>query len=283
MSDSVASLIRRAAKQLSLRGVETAALDARLLLQAAAEIEHADIVAEPDLILAPDVVAKFWSLLERRSALEPVSRILGTREFYGREFEVTPAVLDPRADTETLIEAALPLGKNKTPFRILDLGVGSGAIAVTLLAELPNATCVATGVSPEALAVAQVNATANGVSNRLNLLQADWFYGITGQFDLIVSNPPYIPAGEIEGLGVDVKNYDPLGALAGGLDGLEAYGHIARGAVSHLSPFGHVLLEIGAGQERNVQRLFEASGFVPTGQFRDLAGHIRCLGFNLPH
>ena len=282
MSDTVASLIRRAAKQLSLRGIETAALDARLLLQASAELNHSDIVAEPDLILAPEVVHKFWSLMERRSAFEPVSRILGKREFYGREFQVTPAVLDPRPDTEVVIEAALPLGKGKASFRILDLGTGSGAIVVTLLAELPHATGVATDISEAALAIASSNAEVHGVSNRLRLMQANWFEGLSGQFDLIVSNPPYILTDDIAGLSPDVREFDPHRALAGGADGLTAYRQIAVGAAGFLAAGGRILLEIGAGQASDVQRLFEANGFTLNQQYLDLGGHIRALSLDLP-
>ncbi len=280
MSDTAAHLIRQAAKQLGLRGIETAALDARLLLQFATDMRREEIVAEPDLILTPDLVARFWSFVERRCALEPVSRILGSREFYGREFQVTPAVLDPRADTETLIAAALPLARGKC--RILDLGTGSGAIIATLLAERPEALGVASDVSEAALGVARVNAEAQGVSGRLTLLRADWFDGIEGQFDLIVSNPPYIASAEIAGLAVDVRDFDPLGALDGGADGLAAYRRIAAGASGHLVPKGQVLVELGAGQEAGVRQLFEAAGFGFKGQAFDLGGHVRCLTFGLP-
>lgn len=280
MSDTVAHLIRQAAKQLGLRGIETAALDARLLLQFATGMRREEIVAEPDLILTPDLAARFWSFVERRCAFEPVSRILGSREFYGREFQVTPAVLDPRADTETLIAAALPLARGKC--RILDLGTGSGAIIATLLAERPEALGVASDVSEAALGVARVNAEAQGVSGRLTLLRADWFDGIEGQFDLIVSNPPYIASAEIAGLAVDVRDFDPLGALDGGADGLAAYRRIAAGASGHLVPKGQVLVELGAGQEADVRQLFEAAGFGFKGQAFDLGGHVRCLTFGLP-
>jgi release factor glutamine methyltransferase len=280
MSDTVAHLIRQAAKQLGLRGIETAALDARLLLQFATDMRREEIVAEPDLILTPDLAACFWSFVERRCALEPVSRILGSREFYGREFQVTPAVLDPRADTETLIAAALPLARGKC--RILDLGTGSGAIIATLLAERPEALGVASDVSEAALGVARVNAEAQGVSGRLTLLRADWFDGIEGQFDLIVSNPPYIASAEIAGLAVDVRDFDPPGALDGGADGLAAYRRIAAGASGHLVPKGQILVELGAGQEADVRQLFEAAGFGFKGQAFDLGGHVRCLTFGLP-
>jgi release factor glutamine methyltransferase len=282
MSDTVAGLIRTAARQLALRGIETAALDARLLLQSAADMTHADIVAEPDVILAPEVVARFWLLMERRSAFEPVSRILGIREFYGRDFQVTAAVLDPRADTETLIAAALPWGKGRNTFGILDLGTGSGAIVVTLLAELPKADAIATDISETALAVARANADFHGVSQRLTLLQANWYAGVAGKFDLIVSNPPYIPDADIEGLAADVRDYDPHKALEGGIDGLDAYRQIAAGAAAKLAPQGHVLVEMGATQAAGVKDIFEDNGFALAGQFRDLGGHVRVLGFNLP-
>lgn len=275
-------LIRRATKQLSLRGIETAALDARLLLQAAAGITHADIVAGPDLVLPADVMAGFWSFVERRCAFEPVSRILGSREFYGRSFRVTPDVLDPRADTETVVGAVLALAKGKGPQRILDLGTGSGAIAVTLLAELPAATAVASDLSAAALEVAKGNAEVLGVADRASFVQANWFDGVDGQFDLIVSNPPYIPLGDIAGLAADVRDFDPPRALDGGPDGLEAYRRIASGAGGHLALKGYVLLEIGAGQENEVNDIFRPNGFVLEFRHRDLAGHIRCLVFSRP-
>jgi release factor glutamine methyltransferase len=279
MPETVAGLMRRAAKQLSLRGIETAALDARLLLQAAAGMTHADIVAGPDLNLPADVTARFLLLVERRCAFEPVSRILGTREFYGRSFRVTPDVLDPRADTETLIGATLALAKGKGPLRILDLGTGSGAIVVTLLAELPEALAVATDLSAAALQIAKGNAEALGVANRARLVRANWFDGVDGQFDLIVSNPPYIPLGDIAGLAVDVRDFDPQKALDGGPDGLEAYRRIAHGAGGHLAPKGHVILEIGTGQENAVNDLFREQGFDRESRHFDLAGHVRCLSF----
>lgn len=282
MPETVAGLVRRAAKQLSLRGIDTAALDARLLLQAAASITHADFVAGPDLILPADVTARFWLLVERRCNFEPVSRILGAREFYGRSFRVTPDVLDPRADTETLIGATLALAKDKVPLRILDLGTGSGAIVVTLLAELPGALAVATDLSAAALQVAKGNAEALGVANRARFVRANWFDGVDGRFDFIVSNPPYIPLGDIACLAVDVREFDPAKALDGGPDGLEAYRRIASGAEGNLAPKGHVILEIGAGQENAVNDLFRGQGFDRESRHFDLAGHVRCLVFNRP-
>ncbi len=208
-----------------------------------------------------------------------MSRIIGAREFYGRRFRVTPAVLDPRPDTETLVEAAL---KRMPPSaRVLDLGTGSGAIIVTLLAERSDATGLATDISSEALAVARENAAALGVAERLTFLEAPWFDGIGERFDLIVSNPPYIPRADIAALSADVRNFDPLLALVGGSDGLDPYRAIAAGAAARLKPGGTVAVEIGAGQADSVEGIFAASGFRQLGRHRDLGGHIRCLEFGL--
>ena len=239
-------------------------------------------MAEPDLIVPPDAAARFSSFIERRRKSEPVSRILGNREFYGRSFRVTPDVLDPRADTETLIEAVLALAKDQVPIRILDLGTGSGAIAVTLLAELPGATVVASDLSAATLRVAKGNAEALGVAGRASFVQANWFEGIGGRFDLIVSNPPYVPLGDIAGLARDVREFDPPRALDGGPDGLEAYRRIAGGAGGHLAPKGHIVLEIGAGQENAVNNLLKGQGFAQESRHFDLSRHVRCLVFSRP-
>lgn len=282
MSETRRALLKQAGERLAASGIETATLDARLLFQAASGLRHEDIVADPDLAVPADAAVRFSMLIERRCKFEPVSRILGTREFYGRTFRVTPDILDPRADTETLIGAALGLVKGGEPLRILDLGTGSGAIAATLLAELPGATAVASDLSAAALAVAKGNAEALGVADRASFVQANWFEGIDGKFDLIVSNPPYIPLGDIAGLAPDVREFDPPRALDGGPDGLEAYRRLADGAAGHLAPKGHVILEIGAGQENAVNYLFNGQGFARESRHFDLAGHVRCLVFARP-
>ena len=282
MSETRRGLLKQAGERLAAQGIETAVLDARLLFQAASGLRHEDIVAEPDLVVPPEVVARFSIFIERRCKFEPVSRILGTREFYGRSFRVTPDVLDPRADTETLVGAALELAKGKESLRILDLGTGSGALAVTLLAELPEATAVASDLSAAALAVAKANAEALGVAGRASFVQANWFEGIGGRFDLIVSNPPYIPLSDIAGLAADVREFDPQRALDGGPDGLEAYRRLANGAGGHLAAKGHIVLEIGAGQENAVNELFTGQGFGRESRHFDLAGHVRCLVFSWP-
>ena len=274
----VARLLREARALLAAAGCEQPALDARLLLQEAAGLSHSGIAAEPERQIEAAAISTFEAFITRRQRHEPVSRILGQREFYGRPFRVTSDVLDPRPDTETLIEAALAL--KHPPARILDLGTGSGAIIVTLLAELPGATGLATDLSPAALEVARGNAEALGVALRLAFAEGPWWAPVTGRFDLIVSNPPYIPTTVISGLSPDVRDFDPHLALDGGADGLDAYRRIAAGAASHLNPGGRVLVEIGAGQALDVEALFQSHNFIHDSNHSDLGGHVRCLVFH---
>jgi release factor glutamine methyltransferase len=254
-------------------------LDARLLLQAAAGISREDLILGPDRPLTPEQRARYDSYISRREQHEPVSRILGEREFYGRVFHVTPDTLDPRPDTETIIDAAL--GVMPSGARLLDLGTGTGAIAITLLAERPDATGVATDLSGKALAVARANAERAGVTGRIAFLEGSWFAPVEGSFDIIVSNPPYIPDHEIQGLSPDVRNFDPHLALVGGDDGLDPYRAISSRAASHLAAGGHVLVEIGAGQADDVEAIFGAAGFGGVQRHKDLGGHVRCLVFGL--
>lgn len=270
-------LLATAVQRLRQAGAETPDLDARLLLQAATGLSREDMILEPDRAIPAEEAQRFAAMIARREVLEPVSRILGEREFYGRPFRVTRATLDPRPDTETLIEAALALMPPGA--RLLDLGTGTGAIAVTLLAERAEASGLATDLSPEALAAARENAERHGVAARLSLGQGSWFEPVSGVFDMILSNPPYIPAHEIAGLSPDVRNFDPRLALVGGDDGLDPYRAIAAHAAPHLAAGGHVLVEIGAGQEADVEAIFVPAGFSPAGRYRDLGGHVRCLAF----
>jgi release factor glutamine methyltransferase len=276
--EELRTLLAKAVQSLKAAGAETPELDARLLLQAATGLAREDLILEPDRAISEEQARRYAAMIARREGHEPVSRILGEREFYGRPFRVTPATLDPRPDTETLIEAALALMPQEA--RLLDLGTGTGAIAVTLLAERPDATGVATDVSLEALAVARENAVLAGVAQRLTLVSGSWFVPVSGVFDMILSNPPYIPAADIAGLSPDVRNFDPRLALVGGVDGLDPYWAIASSAAPCLAAGGHVLVEIGAGQAAAVESIFAAEGFDIGGRHRDLAGHVRCLAFH---
>lgn len=281
-AETIAALLQEARNALRDADIELSALDARLLLQAASALTHEQVIAEPNMVLPADKISRFKSFIDRRLQHEPVTRILGVREFYGRLFQVSPAVLDPRADTETIIELTLQR-MGQEPMRILDLGTGSGAIAITLLAERPNWSGIAADLSSDALEIAKANSTALGVTGRLAFHNGTWFDGISEKFDLIVSNPPYIPHSDIFVLSLEVQNFDPHLALNGGGDGLEAYRAIAAGSAKYLNSKGLVILEIGAGQGADVTQIFINQGFELTEQKSDLGGHVRALAFKLTH
>lgn len=276
---SIELILKLARQRLRAAGIESAALDARLLLQAATGFSAEDIVLHPDGALLPTAIARFDAMMEQRLAHQPISRILGAREFYGRSFALSPVVLDPRPDTECVVDLALDVMEGRGECLFLDIGTGSGAIAVTLAAERPQWKGVALDVSQEALAVAKTNATALKVVDRLELVCASWFPPDAGQFDLIISNPPYIGSAEIPTLAPDVRLYDPILALDGGNDGLEAYRIIATGAVKHLLPNGFVVVEIGSDQAEDVEAIFVANGLSLVSSRLDLGGHIRGLAF----
>jgi release factor glutamine methyltransferase len=253
-----------AARAFRDAGIETPELDARLLLCHATGLQHEAYVALRDDPLLPEGAVRFGGSIERRLAGEPVSRILGVREFYGRPFRIDASTLDPRPDTETLIEAALALldgkGSRQSPLKLLDLGTGSGCLLITLLAELPAASGVGIDVSVPALHLASSNAKALGVGARASFVAGDWIEGIGGAFDLVVANPPYIATGDIAGLSREVNAHDPRTALDGGPDGLAAYRRIAARIRGILRPGGTILLETGAGQADAVLRLLVEAG-----------------------
>lgn len=277
--ETAKDILRTAKRALEGKGNPNPALDARLLLQHAAGLSREALIADPDREIPAAAAARFHEFLNRRLAGEPVSRILGKREFYGRSFKITPATLDPRPDTETLIEAALAFMPIDAACRIIDLGTGTGAIGVTLLAERPHATAVMTDISAEAIAIARENAELHGVGGRSLFVHGSWFAGIRDRFDLILSNPPYIPSAILKTLSPEVKDFDPGTALDGGLDGLDRYRTIAAEAQAFLAPEGCVIVEIGEGQAPEIEGIFQARGFLPGRRWGDLAGHIRCLGY----
>lgn len=266
-------------------GLESPQRDARWLVAGAMGLASERLILEATTVATPAAAARIDAFARRRLAHEPVSRILGEREFYGRSFLVTPAVLDPRPETETIVEEVLRLiderGWRERELRILDVGVGSGAILLTLLAELPRAHGLGSDVSLAALAVAERNAERLGVAARCSLVEARSLDGIAGTFDILVSNPPYIPRAEIAALAADVRDYDPILALDGGGDGLDIYREMLR-RVGDVVPDGVVLLEVGAGQAETVAALADASAGVMAGTvrtIRDLAGIERCVVF----
>jgi len=277
-----------AARMLREGGVQMPSLDARLLLCHATGLSHESLIVHGRALLAPEQAARLAGYLARRLKGEPVSRIRAAREFYGREFLIDPHTLDPRPDTETLIEAALGLvadeGLRGSPLRLLDLGTGSGCVLLTLLAELPMAQGVGIDISQDGLRIARENARRLGLEARARFAAADWFEGLEGRFDLILANPPYIASGDIGGLAKEVAAYDPPAALDGGPDGLAAYRAIAARAAEFLSPGGHLLVEIGATQAGAVSKLFEASGLIveEDSVLFDLAAHPRCVRAGSP-
>ena len=275
-----AAALRAATKKLVADGIPDALIDARLLLCAAAGIDRAGLVRDPDLPLGAEPAALFETYLRRRAAREPVSRILGRREFWGLDLMVTPAVLDPRPDTETLVSAVLEIvGRDRGhPWRILDLGTGSGAILCALLSELPAARGWAVDRSFAACGVARHNLLRHGLAGRGLVLQGDWAASLPPQsFDFAVSNPPYIETAVIAGLDRSVRDHDPHAALDGGADGLAAYRAIVQQLPTLLAPAGHALFEVGAGQAGDVAELLQHATLTRLRTHRDLAGVERVV------
>jgi release factor glutamine methyltransferase len=276
-------LLRDAAVALAAAGIDNVRFEARLLLAHAAGLSAEQLIArgaEP----APAAVAeRLRALTARRVLREPMAYILGEREFWGLPFKVSPAVLVPRPDSETLIEAALALMPDRQrPWRILDLGLGSGCLLLTLLREYPAASGVGLELSEEALAVAQANAEALAVDARARLIlgdwqQPDWQQRLGGPFDLLVSNPPYIEAQAIERLMPEVARFEPRLALDGGPDGLAAYRNIATAAPALMAPGGRILVESGEGQVTEISRIFASAGLALEAPWRDLAGIDRVV------
>jgi release factor glutamine methyltransferase len=260
-------------------GIEDPRRDARHLLGAVLGIDSAALLTNGGVAIgsaAPSVS----DAVRRRLAHEPISRIIGRRSFYGRDFIVTPDVLDPRPDTETVVDLALEIvrarGLQNNALRIGDIGTGSGILAATLLLELPRATSVATDISPAALSVAGMNAERLGLSGRVTFSLTNGLEGCDGPLDLIVSNPPYITTADMTGLAPEVRDYDPSIALNGGPDGLDVYRTIAE-HVAKLTRPALVVVEVGAGQSSDVIDIFTAAGLTFVDQKVDLGGHIRAV------
>ncbi|HMK80923.1 MAG TPA: peptide chain release factor N(5)-glutamine methyltransferase [Xanthobacteraceae bacterium] len=274
---TVAEARRALAASLRAAGLETPELDARLLLGHALSLDHAALVAASARPLTATESAQVAALAARRRAGEPVARIVGRREFWGLRLAVTPAVLVPRPETETVVELALSLiGDRGQALRLADLGTGSGAILLALLSELPQASGVGTDLSAEALAVARANARNLRLEGRASFVESDYGGALAGPFDLVVSNPPYVASRDIATLDIEVRAHDPALALDGGADGLNAYRRIAADA-ARLIGGGHLVVEIGAGQEREVENLFVARGLAVTAFRHDLSGRARAL------
>lgn len=269
---------RALTERFAAAGIDTARLDARLLVAEVLGVEPMKVTTYPETELSPDQAARLDSLAARRQAREPISHILGRRGFWTLDLEVTADTLDPRPDTEALVEAVLgAVTDRQAPLALLDFGTGSGCILLALLAELPQARGLGIDRSEGALAVAQRNAHANGLADRAQFRLGDWGRGLDGRFDVIVSNPPYIPDEDIAGLEPEVARYEPRTALAGGVDGLDCYRVLAPQIAALLAPGGVAGVEFGQGQAAAVAALFEGVGLTVTEVRNDLAGIERCL------
>jgi release factor glutamine methyltransferase len=273
---------RAIAAQFKSNEIESAELDARLLVGHALKLDLTGLITSAQRRLTENESAQLADFVRRRLAGEPVARILGEKEFWGLPLRLSSATLVPRPDTETVVELALELlradGPANRPLRIADLGTGSGAILLALLSELPNAQGFGTDISEQALQIAAVNAARTGLAGRATFIACDYTAGLSGLFDLIVSNPPYIRAADIDLLAVEVREYDPRAALDGGADGFDAYRALIPQAADLLAPGAALVVEAGEGQNGPINTLMTIAGLAPTGAPKaDLAGIPRAV------
>ncbi len=271
---TIAGLLRHARRLLDEAGLDAAA-EAEHLLCHALGCSRTRLFTSPDERPAPDARARFNTLLARRASGTPLAHLLGTQPFRALELTVTPDTLIPRADSETLVEAVLEKGLR--PARVLDLGTGTGALLLAVLREFPDAWGVGVDCAPEAAALAARNAARNGLGGRAAFLAGDWAQALDGRFDLVLSNPPYIPAADITGLMPEVARHEPRSALDGGDDGLDAYRRICAALPRLLAPGGFALLELGQGQDAAVSALAMAQGLHVAGLHADLSGISRAI------
>lgn len=276
-----ADLLVHAAAVLARAGIDESRFEASLILALAAGVPRAHVMSAS---LEPDdaATARFYAILERRVAREPLACIVGHKEFFSLELDVTPAVLIPRPETETLVETALGLLQARKSARVLDLGTGSGAIAVALACNAPDASILATDISADALAVARGNARRHGVEARIEFRLGSWFEPLRESplpqpFDLIVSNPPYVEDAALASLAPEVARFEPRIALAGGRDGLDSYRAIAASVRDWLAPGGDLLLEIGAGQHLEVTDILVRAELTLVDVINDLSGIPRVV------
>ena len=264
-------------------GVEDPMAEARILVGGIMDLTRTDFITHGDdhIPLAQEIEINAAS--GRRVQGEPVYRILGRRGFYGLELKISKDTLDPRPDTEVLVDLVLDLVRDRKDVEldILDLGIGTGAICLALLANLPRARGTGTDIAQGALDTAVANAALNGLSDRFSATRSNWFENLSGRYDIIVSNPPYLSSDIVPTLDREVREYDPLVALDGGADGLDAYRAIAQGARERLKPDGIIAVETGFDQKKSVSQIFEAAGFERISAMKDLAGNDRAQAFRI--
>jgi len=273
---TIGECVASGARRLAAAGVPDARRESRLILAYALDIEPVAVTGYPERPVSDPQA--FEALIARRARREPLSHLTGRREFWSLEFETGPATLDPRPDSETLVEAALAvMEERQAPLSLLDFGAGTGCLLLALLHELPVATGLGVDVSPEALAVARRNAERLGLESRARFEEGNWGESLAGPFDLIVCNPPYIPGADIAGLEPEVSDFEPRLALDGGPDGLDAYRALMPDVARLMAPEGAAVLEFGAGQGEAVGQIAAAEGLTAAGFASDLAGLDRCL------
>jgi len=272
MNRTVRQIILAAAETLRNAGIDSPMLDAELLLVKAIKVTRTYLLAHPEAPVPQESAGIFSSWVKRRATREPLAYILGEKEFYGLSFYVNSSVLIPRPETELLVDAGLQYLRWQNP-RAADIGTGSGAVAVTLAKYAPHAVIWATDISKDALSVAAKNAAEQGVGGRIHFAEGDLLAPLAGEkFNLIISNPPYIPSGEIPHLMPEVSEYEPKGALDGGPDGLDVYHRIITGAPEYLLPGGMVALELGQGEWEPVRAMLLSAGFAGVNVAKDYAG-----------
>ncbi|MBI1774724.1 MAG: peptide chain release factor N(5)-glutamine methyltransferase [Proteobacteria bacterium] len=269
--------LSQAVQILAQAGVPQPRLDARVLLAHALGGPLEPLMGAGEVSLPPAVSDQYQRFIARRVGREPVSRIVGHREFWSLNFVLSPATLDPRPDSETLIEAALAVSRPETPLAVLDLGTGSGCLLLALLSERPLATGLGIDIDPEAVAVAGRNAARHGLAGRVRFQEGDWGAGLDGPYDLILCNPPYLPTGEIEQLEPEVARHEPRLALIGGSDGLEQYRRLGAELLRLIGSAGFAVVEVGRGQADEVEAILRASGLRTVERRRDLSAIERCL------
>ena len=280
---SLSDVLKKTRKLFRDRKLDNADLDARLLVEFFTSTTRKDEILNTDFQVSEDALQRLDKAIVERLNGKPVYRIIGKREFYGIEFHLSADTLEPRDDTEALVDLVLPeirsIADRYGEAKIVDMGTGTGAIAIALLANVDGLKATAVDISDDALKTASLNAENARVADRFSSLKSDWFSGFSGKFDMIISNPPYIPESEISTLATEVKKYDPLRALSGGKDGLQFYRKLAEESRPFLKPHGMIAVEIGKGQEKDVIALFSENGFELKKTRKDLNGILRALLF----
>jgi release factor glutamine methyltransferase len=276
--NTIRSSLADAAHRLKRAGIEEPYREARVLLSHVLGVDQARIIGHPDAPVSDP--ARFLAIIDRRAGRTPMSHILGRREFWSLDFRVTPDTLDPRPESETLVEAALRAvgaSAREAPIKVLDLGTGTGCLLLSVLNELPFARGVGVDRSERAVAVARANAVSLGLNGRAQFIVGDWASALSTPFDLVLANPPYVRTAEIESLQPEVRHHEPILALDGGVDGLASYRDLTPHLLRLLAPTATAVLELGAGQADAVRRLIEARGLQVINMARDISGELRCM------